>query len=211
MIKKDKAIIVFVRKPEFGKVKSRLANVIGKGNALSVYKRLLIHTKMQLEEFTVQENAAVFVFYTDEPDKTDLWDSIATNKLTQSSGDLGEKMSNAFLYCFKQGIQSVCIIGSDCPQLSCSLLHNAFTQLENHDIVIGPAEDGGYYLLGMKQHDETIFTDKEWSSEAVYSSTIDDIKRLGLSYTNLSTLSDIDFKEDLDRFPHFWPDGYLPE
>ena len=189
-----KALIIFARNPELGKVKTRLARTMGNEKVLEIYESLLQHT------FSISKNtdAAVFVFVAEEKSKedtkTDLFQNFTT--IHQEGADLGSRMLHAFTTIFARGYSDICIIGSDCITLTEDHLEEAFTKLGAYDIVIGPSEDGGYYLLGMKRLHPTLFENKTWSTNKVLSETINDISSLQLSYSFLPVLSDIDTEED---------------
>ncbi len=190
------ALIIFVRNPILGKVKTRLAKDAGEEGALEIYKQLLQHTK----EVALSAKTECFVFYADYLNDDDLWEKESFNKYLQPIGDLGERMQKAFEVVFSEGYQKACIIGSDCAELSTSILEQAFLELDQQDVVIGPSLDGGYYLLGMNKVHAKVFSEKKWSTETVFSSTLEDIKTLNLSYSLLPKLSDIDYLEDWQRF-----------
>lgn len=187
------ALIIFVRHPELGMVKTRLANTIGDEKALKVYHLLLNHTK----EVTQTLNCRKFVYYSGQVIEHDLWDLPGFTKRKQSGKDLGERMKNAFLELFAQGFKRIMIIGSDCYQLQSAHLDSAITALEENDAVIGPTFDGGYYLLGLNYPVTGIFTDKAWSTDQVAKQTIENITELGLSYLLLEQLHDVDEASDL--------------
>jgi len=189
----DKAVIIFVRKPVLGKVKTRLAASLGNDVALSVYKRLLQHTL----EITQKVEADKFVFYADEVDEVDMWSQEHYYKFQQHNGQLGERMQQAFEQVFDKGYSKACIIGSDCYELSSSIIRDALDKLNDGAIVIGPAKDGGYYLLGMNKLYPEVFQNKNWSTSTVFSDTIKTVEDLNLSYSILPTLSDIDEAEDV--------------
>lgn len=178
-----------------GKVKTRLAAAIGDEQALRVYKLLLNHT----HNITAPINYTKYVYYADEISPIDLWDEGNFIKVVQSGNDLGDRMFNAFQSAFNDDYQKVVIIGSDCFQLSTELIISAFDALKQYDAVIGPAEDGGYYLLGLKKLVPAIFKEKTWSTNSVCSDTIADLERLRLSYKLLHTLNDVDEAADLKR------------
>ena len=142
-----KALIIFVRHPERGKVKTRLAASMGEEKALSVYIELLTHT----HAISLGVNADKFVFYSDKIQQGDMWDAPEFTKRLQVNDDLGGKIKAAFFTLFKEGYQQAVIIGSDCLELSTAIVERAFELLEKNEVVIGPANDGGYYLLGMKK------------------------------------------------------------
>lgn len=187
------AVIIFVRHPELGKVKTRLAKTIGDEKALQVYNRLLEHTLVISKSI----NATKFVFYADEVQKKDLWNEPGYFRCKQKGADLGDRMKNAFSFIFQQRFRKVIVIGSDCYLLRSDIIETAINSLGNSDMVIGPAVDGGYYLLGMNKLYPEVFENKSWSSDLVAAQTIEDTKRLGLKLRMLDTLSDIDEFEDL--------------
>jgi len=189
----DKALIIFVKKPEIGKVKTRLAESIGDEQALEVYHKLLEKTLAVTQSLIVDK----FVYYTPEIVHDDLWNDDLYFKALQAEGDLGQKMQTAFEERLAAGYQQVCIIGSDCYQLSSRILEQAFDALEQHDVVIGPSSDGGYYLLGMKELVPSLFSNKSWSSEKVLEQTVADVKQQQLSCFLLPELTDVDREEDL--------------
>ncbi len=187
------AIIIFVRNPEKGKVKTRLAATLGEEKALEIYMGLLEHTKAITRGLT---GVSRYVFYAGSINGNDTWSKDDYHKMVQHNGDLGQKMYYAFKDVFAQGHDKVLIIGSDCPGLTSDSLQTAFDKLSNCDVVIGPANDGGYYLLGLKNLEEAFFLNKQWSTESVYAATLEDIQNLGLSYWSLPELVDIDTEED---------------
>ena len=186
----ENLLIIFVKKPLLGKVKTRLAKTIGNEKALHIYQFLLRYT----QSICSNVNADRAIFYSDFIDNNDSWFG---NKFSQIGDSLGDKMANAFEEVFKVGYQKVVIIGSDCYELSTEIINQAFDCLANTDTVIGPAKDGGYYLLGMKDFNKTLFQNKSWSTNEVLNETINDINALNLRCHLLVTLSDIDEEKDL--------------
>lgn len=192
----DNLLMVFIKNPTLGKVKTRLASTVGDEKALSVYKFLLDHT-FDVSRSIKSDKA---VFYSDFIDINDRWKKEGFDQWLQKGNDLGEKMSNAFLKSFNMGYKKVVIIGSDCLELEKSHINEAFLELEKHDAVIGPAKDGGYYLLGLQKHQAVIFQNKAWSTENVLLDTLVDFSNNKLSYKLLPTLSDIDDESDLQHY-----------
>jgi uncharacterized protein len=186
------ALIIFVRKPEAGKVKTRLAATLGDEKALDIYRQLLQHTFNVASE-TVADK---FVFYAGEIESHDLWNAEGFYKRLQSDQDLGHKMKTAFEEIFREDYKKVVIIGSDCFELTADMIAEAFVALDKTDMVIGPANDGGYYLLGMKELRASLFENKQWSTESVFGDTVGDFKNYGLSFTTLALLTDVDTEED---------------
>ena len=165
-------LIIFTRNPELGKVKTRLAKDIGDEAALALYQFLLEHTVSVTAPLKMDKQ----VFYSEEIQENDIWDSDIFNKKLQIGQDLGEKMENAFREAFSENYKSVMIIGSDLYDIKIEDLENAFFQLKTHDEVIGPAKDGGYYLLGMKSLNSSVFKNKKWSTNTVFKETLKDLK-----------------------------------
>lgn len=187
------ALIIFVRNPILGKVKTRLAKTIGDEKALLVYNKLLAHT----HGITKQLPADKFVFYTDYINEDDLWENNLYEKHLQQGDDLGNRMQHAFQLLFAKGYTGIIIIGSDCYELTTEIIDAAFHKLQPHDLIIGPSTDGGYYLLGMKKLHNCLFEHKAWSTVSVLNETINDAKMLELTYALLPSLNDIDDGQDL--------------
>lgn len=190
----DRAIIIFVKNPVLGKVKTRLAKDLGPEKALAIYHQLLMLTCNAV----VQVDADKHLFYSDHVDLADIWPNEHFRKYVQQpNNDLGERMYSAFEETFDKGYKKVLIIGSDCPDISAEVIEQAFAALENHDVVIGPAKDGGYYLLGMNELEKEYFKGKEWSTSSVREDTISSAKALGKKFVLLEELRDVDHADDL--------------
>jgi len=190
------ALIIFIKNPVLGKVKTRLAATVGDEKTLEIYRLLQAHTN-KVTTPLIQDK---WLFYSDEVETNDIWDNDQYHKQVQQGNDLGEKMLNAFQHCFDLGYEKVCIIGSDMMDITTSIIENAFSQLEKNDAIIGPAVDGGYYLLGMKKLYVPVFLNKDWSTESVLKNTLKDLKENNLSYHSLVSLNDIDTEEDWKDF-----------
>ncbi|HNP07860.1 MAG TPA: TIGR04282 family arsenosugar biosynthesis glycosyltransferase [Cyclobacteriaceae bacterium] len=186
-------LIIFYRNPELGKVKTRLAATLGDGNALAVYLKLVNHTQSITKDLAVDK----MVCYSHHVDTEDSWCNEEYHKEIQKGTTLGEKLEHAVKQAFEKDYQSVGVIGSDCFELTEEILNQSFQKLESKDAVIGPAKDGGYYLLGMRRFIPDLFKNKEWSTSTVAKDTINDFKRLKLDYFELPTLRDVDREEDL--------------
>jgi uncharacterized protein len=191
-MKRGDVLIIFTKNPVYGSVKTRLAATIGKDNAFEVHKALLVHTHSVAEQLLCDK----IVFYSEYIETNDIWGN-GYLKANQQGCDLGERMMNSFNDVFKQGYTKAVIIGTDCPSINEKLINDAFGQLNNNDIVVGPAWDGGYYLLGMKILHQDLFENMVWSTEAVFKSTIAKCDQLGLNYVLLPVLHDIDEEKDL--------------
>ncbi len=192
-MKPDSALIIFVKNPEKGKVKTRLAKTIGEERALAVYNSLLSHTL----EVTAPLFCDKAVYYSDFIPGTDLWSRKGYRQEQQAGSDLGQRMCHAFERELKNGYKSICIIGSDCPGLSTAIIAGAFDMLRETEIIIGPSADGGYYLLGMHHLHRPFFLEKPWSTGRVYAETMKDIKASGMKHLLLPVLTDIDEEKDL--------------
>ncbi|RXJ49857.1 TIGR04282 family arsenosugar biosynthesis glycosyltransferase [Gelidibacter gilvus] len=189
-----KALIIFTRNPELGKCKTRLAKTIGDENALEVYKFLLNHTASIAKEVKADR----YVFYSENILKDDLWDIGTFRKKLQKGDDLGQRMQNAFVELLEMGYEKVSIIGSDLLDLDAEIVNTAFAQLDFNDVVIGPALDGGYYLLGMKNLYPNVFKNKVWGSASVLQSSLKDLQNSTVYL--LKELNDIDTFEDMRHY-----------
>lgn len=188
------ALIIFARRPVPGKVKTRLAADVGDAAALRIYIRLLEHTRAVAR----QSGCDTHVYVTELPAE-DFWDGFPSE--LQADGHLGERMMQAFAGLFEKGYKRVIIIGSDCPHLEAADIDHAFEKLADVDVVLGPAADGGYYLLGMKRLRAALFQNKTWSSNSVLAQTMADIREGGLSWALLRELHDVDELKDV---PEDW-------
>lgn len=194
----DSTLIIFVKNPIPGRVKTRLAKDIGDTKAVQVYQQLLELTREIIRPLKVD----VAIWYGDEINNDDLWNGL--DKYRQPDGDLGQRMAMAVKRAFETSGR-VCIIGSDCPQLSAGLIETAFEALADHDFVIGPAMDGGYYLLAMRTYRPEVFERIDWSTAKVLEQTVSSIERLGATYQLLPVLRDIDDIDDLDALGFIIP------
>ncbi len=191
-MKNKNLLIVFAKNPVLGKCKTRLAKDLGKHKALIVYNYLLQHTANVVS----QTLSDVAVFYSDFIEKNDCWDNNYYKKI-QTKGHLGIKMKNAFQWAFESKYKKVCIIGTDLLSLETKDLSRSFELLENNDLVFGPAEDGGYYLMGMQHLINEAFLDKAWSTNTVLQQTIEDVQVKKIAFLNKK--NDIDTFEDLKK------------
>ncbi|PQB03526.1 TIGR04282 family arsenosugar biosynthesis glycosyltransferase [Aureitalea marina] len=195
----EELLIIFVRNPELGKVKTRLAKDVGDETALAIYTFLLERTK-SITSGLKQEKQ---VHYSDEIATDDLWQDFGYHKRIQADGDLGEKMQSAFEQGFEAGFKRIVIIGSDLYDLESEDIVKAFEQLKQHDVVLGPAQDGGYYLLGMCQMVPGIFANKTWGTDQVLDQTLADLDEHSVCL--LSERNDADYLSDIIDIPVFQP------
>ncbi|TGK13156.1 glycosyltransferase [Leptospira fletcheri] len=187
---------IFLKNPVLGKVKTRLARDIGDAAALEVYLDLVETTRSVVKKIPV---AKTLWFDTFLPEKKDLgdWGSGEVSLRIQEGQDLGEKMRNSFLDSFKRGCTSSVLIGSDCPELQEVHLREAFRLLEEDEVVFGPALDGGYYLIGLKEDFPDLFREIPWSSESVFAESRKRTESAGKRIGLLEALSDLDDLKDL--------------
>ena len=189
------ALIVFQKNEVLGKVKTRLAATLGDVEALKIYQILIGHTHQVIQSIA----ADTYLFFSDFV--PDAYETQASGFYlqVQEGKDLGDRMSNAFEFLFKKEYKRVLIIGTDCAVLESIHIETAIQKLELADVVIGPAEDGGYYLLGMKKLIPSLFTGMEWSTEDVLKETARRLTHENLSYIKIETLSDIEREEECDK------------
>ena len=190
-------LMTFTRNPELGKVKTRLAKGIGEKAALEVYIKLLEHTESVLQKI----NTDKCVWYSVSVRQNDIWPDDSYQKKAQFGKDLGERMLNAFEDAFQQKYEKVIIIGSDLYDLRPKHIEEAIEALNSNDIVLGPAQDGGYYLLGMNTLHKKAFAPKNWGTETVLADTLKDLDKQKIHL--LETLNDIDHAEDLEPYEAF--------
>lgn len=186
-------LLIFVKNPILGNVKTRLAKSIGNTAALTVYKQLLAYT-MQI---TKPLNVCKQVYYDNFIDNNDIWDNSLYAKKMQEGNNLGQKMNNAFKAGFENGYNFIVIIGSDIFDLNACIIEKAFNALKTHEVVFGPAEDGGYYLLGLQYPIPQLFENKQWSTNSVLKDSLLDVADKKIFF--LPTLNDIDTIEDLNK------------
>jgi uncharacterized protein len=194
----ENALIIFIKNPELGKVKTRIARTTGDEKALAIYSKL---TEITRQNAQLLRGVHLHVFYSDFIDPTDAWPNQVFKKHVQTGEDLGERMSNAFSEILKKQKKAV-IIGSDCPTLTTELLTSAFEKLDNHDFVVGPSTDGGYYLLGFgrKNINDFVFTNVDWSTDTVLPTTLKRIAENGKTTYLLPELTDIDEEKDWNAY-----------
>lgn len=197
MKKSDSLLLIFTRNPELGKVKSRLAADIGKDKALEIYKFLLDHT----QKVTLPLNIDKQVWYSEEVWENDIWSSQNYTKHLQVGKDLGERMQFAFEQGFEKGYKYISIIGSDLYDITSVEIEAATQKLKEHDVVIGPATDGGFYLLGLSVKDYKIFKNKEWGTSSVFKDCMDSVKKL--KTCQLSSKNDVDYLSDIEHVKAF--------
>ena len=191
-------LIIFTRYPAPGKAKTRLIPVLGKEGAANLHRLMTQRTIARALSLQNSRQLSVEIHYTGSSQQL-MQDWLGTDLLyhQQSDGDLGARMLAAFQKSFNGGIEKVALIGTDCPQLKQQLLAKAFDELSDKDLVLGPAKDGGYYLIGLRCLIPELFDGIHWGSSEVFASTLAIAQNLGLNIGVLPTLVDIDRPDDL--------------
>ncbi|MBA3899022.1 MAG: TIGR04283 family arsenosugar biosynthesis glycosyltransferase [Bacteroidetes bacterium] len=190
----DSLLIIFFKNPEKGKVKTRLAKTLGEAKALEIYKELVNHTIKITHNLSFCDKA---VFYSDYIDNRDFWNNNHYKKQLQKGTDLGSRLSKSYQFSFEKGYKKVIVIGSDCKEISRQHLEEAFFALDKKNAVIGPAKDGGYYLLGMRLFYPELFLQKSWSTSKLFVETLSTLKKKKIKFHLLEILSDVDEEKDI--------------
>ncbi|NIP31569.1 MAG: DUF2064 domain-containing protein [Candidatus Dadabacteria bacterium] len=193
------ALIIFVKYPTPGEVKTRLGKSIGYEKAASLYSLI---AKFIINKLTDSKSYTSLIFYSPENKKEEVKKWLNRNELEyfpQTGNSLGEKISNAFKHCFSSGKKNVAIVGTDCIEINEKELSNVFGMLSenNIDVILGPSLDGGYYLLGLNKYRNKIFNNIEWSTNKVLNKTINIINENNLLYQTIEEKNDIDQIEDI--------------
>src|SRR3990167_5773931 len=205
----DNVLIIFVKYPQAGFVKTRLAKEIGKKNASELY-RLFVETLLARIK---DENFTRVIFYSPISKRNEVkrWLGNDLALSPQKGRGLGERLSDAFRLAFKNGAKRVVVIGTDSPALNKKLILDAFKKLKETQCVLGPAFDGGYYLVGSNSFYEEVFQHIDWSSDNVFKQTLRAIKKLRIIFSLLDKELDIDNKDDLRNFCRRLPEIYKAE
>lgn len=190
-------ILLFLKAPRAGFVKTRLAEQIGKEQALAAYLALV---ERQFTVLPKEETTEIHYTPTDAESDLKSWLGSNVSYFPQVESELGIRLQSAVSDAFKRGANSVICIGGDCPKLNCIHFEHTSNLLgQGNDLVVGPSEDGGYYLIGMKQPIPGIFEDIPWSSTDTLKATLEKAESLGLRTSLLETLYDVDQASELDR------------
>lgn len=198
-------LIVFTRFPEAGRTKTRLIPALGPEGAAHLQRRLIEQTVATARELARLRNVRLVIQYCDsELKQMRLWLDPENNMAfrPQAEGDLGQRMNMAASEAFAQGAKRFLLIGTDIPGLSAALLARAFDLLITHDLVLGPAVDGGYYLIGLTRPEPALFAGIEWGTGTVFSATLVKAATLNLTVAQLEPLTDVDRPEDLEHLNH---------
>jgi len=196
----DRCLLFFIKNPQKGQVKKRLAAAIGDEMAVRLYKRFLLEMLSTL-------NKGTFLFYlcvypVDALESLKAWLGEDYLYMPQQGENLGERMKNAFTEALAMNFKRVVLIGSDIPSLPLEFIEEAFMSLEKKDVVIGPSADGGYYLVGFRDRkfSPRAFKGIPWSTERVFEETMKIFEHEGLTVHTLKMLRDIDTVQDLRNY-----------
>ncbi|MDZ7696413.1 MAG: TIGR04283 family arsenosugar biosynthesis glycosyltransferase [Deltaproteobacteria bacterium] len=197
-------ILIFARYPVSGKTKTRLIPALGADKAARLHRRMTEHVVAVARETRRRRvstgHPRITVCYTGASRRDfRAWLGTDLHYQPQSKGDLGARMGAAFKQAFEDGATFTLLVGSDLPDLTPGILLKAFEKLRHHDVVLGPAHDGGYYLIGKKRLHAGLFAAMDWGTGHVYERTSDQIQHLGLRFADLPALRDMDHPEDLGR------------
>ena len=201
---RPECLIVFTRYPEPGKTKTRLIPALGAKGAARLQQQMTEHIVTTAAKLSSRPGLAIEVYH--EGGNTDLmqvWLGSQFAYRPQGAGNIGQRMRRAFENAFQDEMATAVIIGSDVPQISANIIRQAFEGLQKNDLVLGPARDGGYYLIGMKNTIPTetynrLFDDINWGTRKVLSQTLQTASASGLDFTLLEPLSDVDRPADLN-------------
>ena len=197
--KNDNALIVFLKYPETKKVKTRLGKDIGDRRAMELYRET---ASFVADSFSGSKNWTTFFFYTPKGRKKEVLEWLGDKEalfFAQEIGSLGQRMFRAFGKCFSLGFRNVVIIGTDCVMITEEDLETAFSLLSGGEFeaVLGPATDGGYYLLGLCRKTDAVFQDMRWSNARVFKETEKRMRESGLRHAVIRELADIDEEKDI--------------
>lgn len=207
-MKCNNAVLVFLKQPIKGKVKTRIAQACGDAEAVRIYKALVREVLSKVWRTTEYDIHVCFAPKEKEAEIQEWIEALLTELEpnqnsrraveyhAQCEGGLGNRLEHAFQSTFLQGYKKVAAIGTDCPQIKVDTLLDAFNQCESYDFTFGPTEDGGYYLIAMKEFSSVPFRNIPWSSEQTLEATLDQAHTNALSSTLLPPLFDIDYHED---------------
>ncbi len=191
-------LIIFTRYPEPGKTKTRLIPALGAVGAANLQREMTEYTISQVKELQKATDISLEVrFSGGNLQLIQNWLGLDLFYQFQGEGDLGSRMARSLFDAFESGREQVIIIGTDCPDVNAQILTKAFEQLHTCDLVLGPAIDGGYYLIGLRRLIPELFVNINWGTSQVLQQTVDIAEELNISLVYLPPLADVDFPEDL--------------
>ena len=194
----SETLIIFSRYPQPGTTKTRMIPALGADGAAQLQREMTEHTLNTAKQLLSNGNITIEIHFAGgDLELMKQWLGEDLQYVPQVAGDLGDKMRSAFDRAFSLGSQRVVTIGIDCPDINSTILNNAFNSLQTHDLTLGSAEDGGYYLIGLNHRVPQLFSNINWGTERVLKQTKNIAKKLNLQVHYLPTLSDVDRPEDL--------------
>jgi rSAM/selenodomain-associated transferase 1 len=200
------AVIVFLRAPQKGRVKTRLARDLDPGLVLDLYRAFVLDTLA-----SAAEAGHPMIFFTPDGqrDKIRQWLGDGYDLFAQTGRDIGERMAGAFQTVFCRGVKKALLVGTDIPQLETRMITQGFELLNRYDAVLGPSTDGGYYLAGFcrDRFTSAVFKGMKWSTPTVFDQAAALLKNNGLSYGCLPALTDIDTLDDFNSLITLWETG----
>jgi len=196
--KRQERVIIFTRWPTPGEAKTRLIPALGEEGAAQLQRRMTAHVIREGRRLRRRQGAELEVRF-EGGDATHMQRRFGygVRYRRQPKGDLGDRMEYSFRRAFREGCDRVALVGADCPGLSSAVLQEAFRRLRGQDVVLGPAHDGGYYLVGLRRPAPGLFDGPRWGSSTVLAETLRRAEDLGLGHSLLRTRADVDRPEDL--------------
>lgn len=197
-------LIIFTRYPEPGKTKTRMIPALGAEGAAQLQRQMTERAIAQTKK--IHRDCTVEIHFSGGTQPLmEAWLGSDWKYRPQAPGDLGERMRGAFAGVFAAGMRRVVIIGIDCPDLTTTLMEKAFKQLREKELVLGRAQDGGYYLIGLQRSIPALFENVLWGTSQVLPKTVEIAQGLGLGIGYLPILSDVDYPEDLPVWEKYVP------
>ena len=191
-------LIIYSRYPEAGKTKTRMIPALGAEGAAKLQRQMSEHTLNTVRQLQQKRSINIEVHFAGGNEQLmSAWLGEDISYITQVDGDLGDKMNSSFDRAFNKGTKKVVTIGIDCPDIDANILNDAFDSLQQNDLVLGVAEDGGYYLIGLNKTIPKLFENIDWGTDRVLNQTKAIADKLDLKTKYLATLSDVDRPEDL--------------
>lgn len=190
-------LIVFLKAPRLGAVKTRLAKAIGTTAAGAAYRRLV---ETLLNRLQGMDGVELCFSPDDAASEVQHWLKEGWTSQPQGDGDLGQRLQSAFERAFQAGSKRVAIIGSDCPAVGIEDIREAWRALQTHDVVLGPATDGGYWLIGLRRSQPDLFRGIHWSTANVFTETMRRVQHAGLRIQLLRELADVDTEREWRAF-----------
>ena len=191
-------VVIFAKCPRPGRVKTRLARLLGHEGACLLYEALLVDTALAVASVSGIRR----VIACDPPEDLD-WFAARFGEpfvlTSQGPGDLGARLERTFDEAFALGARRAVVVGSDLPTLTPSCLDAAFRDLATHDLVLGPADDGGYYLIGLARSAAQLFRGIDWSTDRVLAQTLERAERSDLTSSRLARECDVDDESSLRK------------